>query len=55
MTQGTLGEPFAFHLAVAEAAGVTRARLEQTVQFVSGYAFGRSWQALRAMRRPDGG
>jgi alkylhydroperoxidase/carboxymuconolactone decarboxylase family protein YurZ len=55
VTQGTLGQPFAFHLAIAEAAGVPRTRLEQTVQFVSEYAFGRSWQALLAMRRPDGG
>ncbi len=54
VTQGTLGEPFSFHLAIADVAGVPRARLEQTVQFVSEYAFGRSWQGLLAMRRPDG-
>lgn len=49
VTQRTLGAPFAFHLAIAEAVGVPKARLRKTVMFVAEYAFGKSWEALAAM------
>ncbi|MGH8225545.1 MAG: carboxymuconolactone decarboxylase family protein [Gammaproteobacteria bacterium] len=49
VTQQTLGASFAFHLAIAEAAGIPQARLRKTVMFVAEYAFGKSWDALAAM------
>lgn len=55
VTHHTLGAPFAFHLAIAEAAGVPKARLQKAVMFVAEYAFGKSWEALAAMENRGGG
>lgn len=54
VTQRTLGAPFAFHLAIAEAADVPKATLQKAVMFVAEYAFGKSWEALAAMEGRSG-